>query len=219
MDGNGRWAKAHLVPRVAGHNAGMKAMKEILKKSQTLGVKYLTVYAFSTENWKRSEEEVSGIFNLLIKYVNSELKELNDNNVKVNVLGDASVIPEKALESLNLALNETKDNDGLQFNIALNYGSRAEIIRAVNRLFEEGIKEVDEDALSRHLYTGDFDIPDPELIIRTSGEERLSNFLMWQAAYSEFVFTDVLWPDFTPEEYEKCIEEYQSRDRRFGGRK
>lgn len=219
MDGNGRWAKAHLVPRVAGHNAGMKAMKEILKKSQTLGVKYLTVYAFSTENWKRSEEEVSGIFNLLIKYVNSELKELNDNNVKVNVLGDASVIPEKALESLNLALNETKDNDGLQFNIALNYGSRAEIIRAVNRLIDEGIKEVDEDALSRHLYTGDFDIPDPELIIRTSGEERLSNFLMWQAAYSEFVFTDVLWPDFTPEEYEKCIEEYQSRDRRFGGRK
>lgn len=219
MDGNGRWAKAHLVPRVAGHNAGMKAMKEILKKSQTLGVKHLTVYAFSTENWKRSEEEVSGIFNLLIKYVNSELKELNDNNVKVNVLGDASVIPEKALESLNLALNETKDNDGLQFNIALNYGSRAEIIRAVNRLIDEGIKEVDEDALSRYLYTGDFDIPDPELIIRTSGEERLSNFLMWQAAYSEFVFTDVLWPDFTPEEYEKCIEEYQSRDRRFGGRK
>lgn len=219
MDGNGRWAKAHLVPRLAGHNAGMKAMKEILKKSQTLGVKYLTVYAFSTENWKRSEEEVSGIFNLLIKYVNSELKELNDNNVKVNVLGDASVIPEKALESLNLALNETKDNDGLQFNIALNYGSRAEIIRAVNRLIDEGIKEVDEEALSRHLYTGDFDIPDPELIIRTSGEERLSNFLMWQAAYSEFVFTDVLWPDFTPEEYEKCIEEYQSRDRRFGGRK
>lgn len=219
MDGNGRWATKHHVPRVAGHNAGMKAMKEILKKSQSLGVKYLTVYAFSTENWKRSEEEVSGIFNLLIKYVNSELKELNDNNVKVNVLGDVTPIPQKALESLNTALEETKNNNGLQFNIALNYGSRAEIIRAVNKIVETGAGKVTEELMDKYLYTGEYSIPDPEVIIRTSGELRLSNFLMWQAAYSEFVFTDVLWPDFTPEEYEKCIEEYQSRDRRFGGRK
>ena len=219
MDGNGRWAKAHHLPRLSGHNAGMKAMKEILKKAQSLGIKYLTVYAFSTENWKRSEEEVSGIFNLLIKYVNSELKEINDNNVKVNVLGDTSIIPEKALDKINLAIDETKYNDGLMFNIALNYGSRAEIVRAVRNIINEEINVLDEEILSKHLYTGELNIPDPELIIRTSGEERLSNFLMWQAAYSEFVFTDVLWPDFTPEEFEKSIEEYQMRDRRFGGRK
>ncbi|MCI5721903.1 MAG: isoprenyl transferase [Firmicutes bacterium] len=228
MDGNGRWAKKRFLPRVAGHNAGMLAMKEIIKTSSTLGVKHLTVYAFSTENWKRSDEEVSGIFKLLVKYVDSELEELNANNVRVRILGDYSVIPEEARNRIEKSLAATASNTGLQFNIALNYGSRAEIVRAVNRINEdirEGVlgedTEITEELLSRYLYTGDENgnIPDPDLIIRTSGEERLSNFLLWQSAYSEFVFTDVLWPDFTPEEFKKTIEVYQNRDRRFGGRK
>ena len=228
MDGNGRWAKRRGLPRLAGHNAGMMAMKEIVKASSVLGVKYLTVYAFSTENWKRSGEEVGGIFRLLVKYVDSELSELHENNVKVRVLGDYSVIPKAAVERLEKSLKTTEHNDGLQFNIALNYGSRAEIVRAVNRIrddMKQGIlddnAEIMEELIGRYLYTGEENgnIPDPDLIIRTSGEERLSNFMLWQSAYSEFAFTDVLWPDFTPEEYEKIIEDYQKRDRRFGGRK
>lgn len=228
MDGNGRWAKAKGVPRVAGHNAGMQAMKEIVKASSQLGVKHLTVYAFSTENWKRSAEEVGGIFKLVVKYVNSELAELHKNNVRVRILGDYTAVPKPAVESLEKSLETTKDNTGLQFNIALNYGSRAEIVRAVNLI--EGDKkagvldpdmEITEELISRYLYTGaeNGDIPDPDLIIRTSGEERLSNFMLWQSAYSEFGFTDVLWPDFTPAEYERMIEAYQNRERRFGGRK
>ena len=228
MDGNGRWAKAKGVPRVAGHNAGMQAMKEIVKASSQLGVKHLTVYAFSTENWKRSAEEVGGIFKLVVKYVNSELAELHKNNVKVRILGDYTQVPKPAVESLEKSLETTKYNTGLQFNIALNYGSRAEIVRAVN-LIEKDKKagvidpdmEITEELISRYLYTGteNGDIPDPDLIIRTSGEERLSNFMLWQSAYSEFGFTDVLWPDFTPAEYERMIEAYQNRERRFGGRK
>ncbi|MBP3384844.1 MAG: isoprenyl transferase [Firmicutes bacterium] len=226
MDGNGRWAKQKGVPRVAGHNAGMKAMKKIVDHSDKLGIKYLTVYAFSTENWKRSVEEVSGIFGLLVKYVNSELQELIRNNVKVTVFGDYSMIPEDAKRSLEKTLEQTKDNTGLQFNIALNYGGRDEIKKAVCAIAEKvkagelQPEDITEETISAHLYTGvhNYDCPDPELMIRTSGEIRLSNYLLWQTAYSEFVFTDVLWPDFTPAEYEKAIEEYQSRDRRFGGR-
>jgi len=228
MDGNGRWAKAKGVPRVAGHNAGMQAMKEIVKASSQLGVKHLTVYAFSTENWKRSAEEVGGIFKLVVKYVNSELAELHENNVRVRILGDYTAVPKPAVESLEKSLETTKNNTGLQFNIALNYGSRAEIVRAVN-LIEKDKKagvidsdmEITEELISRYLYTGieNGDIPDPDLIIRTSGEERLSNFMLWQSAYSEFGFTDVLWPDFTPAEYERMIEAYQNRERRFGGRR
>ena len=228
MDGNGRWAKKKGLPRLAGHNAGMLAMKEIVKASSVLGIKYLTVYAFSTENWKRSKEEVGGIFKLLVKYVDSELSELHENNVKVKVLGDYSVIPKIAVERLEKSLETTANNTGLQFNIALNYGSRAEIVRAVSRIYEDIRKgaleeetEISEELISRYLYTGDENgnIPDPDLIIRTSGEERLSNFMLWQSAYSEFAFTDVFWPDFSPAEYERLIEAYQNRDRRFGVRK
>lgn len=226
MDGNGRWAKKNKVNRLSGHNAGMKVMKDIVRKSSDLGIKYLTVYAFSTENWKRSAEEVSGIFKLLIKFVDLDLDELNKENVKVVPLGEYEEIPKTALESLKKTLETTKNNTGLQFNIAINYGSRREITRAVNILFEEkksdkDFESITEDMISKALYTGESagNMPDPDLIIRTSGEERLSNFLLWQCAYSEFVFTDTLWPDFTPEEYEKLIEEYQNRDRRFGGRK
>ena len=221
MDGNGRWAKKRGLPRLSGHNAGMEALKEIVKRSDTLGVKHLTVYAFSTENWKRPQEEVGGIFKLLIVYMKRELAELHANNVKVRILGDYSRLPADSVAALETALEKTGDNTGLNFNIALNYGGRDEIMRAVRLLAEEccqGRKTPDqltEEMMSRALYTGG--IPDPEVIIRTSGELRLSNFLLWQSAYSELVFTDVLWPDFTPEEYERCIAEFQGRKRRYGG--
>lgn len=226
MDGNGRWAQKNKVSRLSGHNAGMLAMKEIIKKADIMGIKYLTVYAFSTENWKRSAEEVGGIFGLLVKYVASELAELNENNVKVSVLGDWRAVPGDAAESIEKALKTTANNDGLRFNIALNYGSRQEITRAVRKissLVSEGCMmpdEISEETISRFLYTGEENeyIPDPDLIIRTSGEERISNFLLWQSAYSELAFTDSLWPDFTPDEFESIVEEYTGRSRRFGGR-
>lgn len=226
MDGNGRWATKNKVSRVSGHNQGMLAMKEIIKRADILGIKYLTVYAFSTENWKRSAEEVGGIFKLLVKYVASELEELHHNNVKVRILGDYTQIPDSAVASIERALKTTENNDGLQFNIALNYGSRLEIIRSVKKIAdlvcagEVKAEDIDEEMISRYLYTGEENgnVPDPDLIIRTSGEERLSNFLLWQCAYSEFAFTDSLWPDFTPDEFEKIIEEYTTRNRRFGGR-
>ncbi len=227
MDGNGRWAKAHGVPRVMGHNAGMQSMKKIVIASSNLGVKYLTVYAFSTENWKRSTEEVSGIFNLIVKYVNSELEELDENNVKINIFGEYDMLPKASVKAIDKMVGRLADNDGLIFNIALNYGGRDEILRSVKQLCSECISEgkdpseLTEDDISRYLYSGTekFDVPDPDLIIRTSGEERMSNFLTWQAAYSELMFTDTLWPDFTPEEYAEMLESYQNRDRRFGGRK
>lgn len=226
MDGNGRWAQAHGVPRLAGHNAGMLAMKNIVRRCGELGVGHLTVYAFSTENWKRSAEEVSGIFRLLILYVERELAELHKNNVRVSVLGDYEKLPVEAVNSLKKALKKTAGNTGLHFCIALNYGSRDEITRACRALAEKvqtgelEPKDITDDQISRTLYTGEGmgHIPDPDLVIRTSGEKRLSNFLLWQSAYSEFVFVDTLWPDFTVEEFEKAIAEYQSRDRRFGGR-
>ena len=227
MDGNGRWAEKNKVSRVTGHNQGMLAMKEIIKKADVMGIRYLTVYAFSTENWKRSQEEVGGIFSLLVKFVGSELAELDKNNVRVHILGDyTDRVPQAAVSSIEKALATTASNDGLQFNIALNYGSRAEIVRAVQKIavqVEAGKlkpEEINDDIISANLYTGDENgnIPDPDLIIRTSGEERLSNFLLWQAAYSEFAFTDSLWPDFTPDEFEKIVTEFCSRSRRFGGR-
>lgn len=226
MDGNGRWAQKNKVNRLQGHNAGMLAMKEIIKRADVIGIKYLTVYAFSTENWKRSAEEVGGIFGLLVKYVASELEELHHNNVKVRILGDYNQIPKTAVNSIEKALTTTKDNDGLQFSIALNYGGRQEIVRAVRQicyLVENGElkgQDIDEDLISSYLYTGmeNQNIPDPDLIIRTSGEERLSNFLLWQGAYSEMAFSDSLWPDFTTDEFESIIEEYTKRERRYGGR-
>ena len=213
----------HILP---GIDDGAKNVEIICREAWNMGIKYLTVYAFSTENWKRSVEEVSGIFGLLVTFVKRDLKELIENNVRVEVLGDYSSIPEDARRSLAKTLADTKDNTGLQFNIALNYGARDEIRRSVADIAakakagELDPEDVTEELIAEGLWTGKNHAysPDPELIIRTSGEERLSNFMLWQGAYSEFVFSDVLWPDFTPEEYEKCIAEYQSRDRRFGGR-
>ena len=217
MDGNGRWAKERGQIRLQGHLAGMEALCRIVRHSSDIGVEYLTVYAFSTENWKRPADEVSGIFKLLIKFVKRELDELNRNNVRIDILGDWSIIPEDSADSIRLALATTEKNDGLKLNIALNYGGRAEITRAVNMLIESGKKNVTEEDISACLYTAG--MPDPDVIIRTSGESRLSNFLIWQSAYSEIVLTPVYWPDFTPSEYERCLAEYQSRDRRFGGHK
>lgn len=221
MDGNGRWAKERGMARVQGHNAGMKALKQIVKHSDILGVKNLTVYAFSTENWKRPKEEVSGIFKLLVVYVNQELKELNENNVRVRIIGDWSIIPEDSKKAVEEALELTRNNTGLNFNIAINYGGRAEIVKAaqeLSALVQDGEldpKDITEDLISSYTYTAG--LPDPDVIIRTGGELRTSNFLIWQGAYSELVVTDVYWPDFTPEEYEKAIAEFQKRDRRFGG--
>jgi undecaprenyl diphosphate synthase len=224
MDGNGRWAEKRNLPRAFGHNAGMKAMKEIVKRSSSLGIKHLTVYAFSTENWKRSTEEVNGIFKLIVTYVDNELKELHANNVRVHILGDYSKLPADAVTRLEKSLAVTENNTGMQFNIALNYGSRLEIVEAIQAIaksVEDGVmsvEDIDEATITQHLSTGLAGIPDPELLIRTSGETRISNFLLWQIAYSELVYSPVLWPDFTPEVFENAIWEYQKRDRRFGGR-
>lgn len=224
MDGNGRWAKAHHVPRVMGHNAGMQSMKKIVIAASNMGIKHLTVYAFSTENWKRSAEEVNGIFKLIVKYVNSELEELDENNVHINILGDYSMLPQDSIDAIDKMVSRLENNDGLHFNIALNYGGRDEILKSVKKLYKEcndkgfNIEELSEEDISKHLYTGELDIPDPDLIIRTSGEERTSNFLLWQSAYSELMFTDTLWPDFTEEEFKDMCEKFSSRHRRFGGR-
>ena len=222
MDGNGRWAEEKGYLKYQGHDAGMRAMTAIVRYASDLGIKYLTVYAFSTENWKRSEDEISGIFKLLTIYVDKELDELRRNNVKVNIIGDISQMPKKVLKALDKTIVRTKDNDGLVFNICLGYGGRAEIVNAAKVLSEMvinqeiSVEDIDETILRKELFTGD--MPDPDLIIRPGGEKRLSNFLLWQSAYSELVFSDVLWPDFSTDEFDKALEEYNSRKRRFGGR-
>lgn len=221
MDGNGRWAKKRGMPRVFGHRAGMENVKKIIRHSSDLGVKVLTLYAFSTENWKRPFEEVSAIMGLLVEYLVKELDEMHKNGVVVRTIGDISKLPENAKKCLFDSMEKTKNNEGLILNLALNYGSRAEILRAVQKISGE-VKEgkinpedITEEMISKNLDTGT--VPDPDFIIRTSGEERISNFLLWQIAYSEFYFTDVFWPDFDEKEYEKALLEYQNRKRRYGG--
>ena len=222
MDGNGRWAKKRGLPRLSGHKEGMESLKRIVRHSDNIGIKYLTVYAFSTENWKRSDEEVSGIFKILVFYMERELKELHRMGVRIRILGDYSIIPRQAKEAVDNAVNLTKDNTGLQFNIALNYGGRDDILKAALSLAEDiksgkaDASAVSEDDISSRLYT--YGTPDPDLIIRTSGEVRLSNFLLWQSAYSEFYFTDELWPDFSEASLDKAIDDYKNRKRNFGGR-
>lgn len=224
MDGNGRWAKKRNLPRALGHHAGMNALVEIVRHASHIGIRHLTVYAFSTENWKRSREEVGAIFHLLVRFVDSKLDEMHREGVRVRILGDWLVLPKVARGRLKRMVERTRENTGLQFNICLNYGSRNEIcdmVRDVARRVRDGemdLSDITETAISETLFTGREHIPDPDLLIRTSGEERLSNFLLWQLAYSELVFTPVLWPDFTPEHFDQAIQEYQSRERRFGGR-
>lgn len=220
MDGNGRWAKKKGFPRVIGHKAGMGALKEVVRTCSDIGVKILTIYAFSTENWKRPKDEVGFLMSLLVEYMKKELMELHQNNVRIKILGDMDILPSDTKVEIERALELTADNNGLQFNIALNYGGRVEIVNACKNIYRDiksgKIKEseVDESVFQKYLYTGDD--PDPDLIIRTSGEKRISNFLLWQLAYSEFVFVDRLWPDFNRESLIEAIAEYQNRNRRFG---
>ncbi len=217
LDGNGRWAKSKGMPRNYGHAQGAKNVERICEDAYYMGIKYLTVYAFSTENWKRSREEVDALMNLLRNYMKTCVKTAKKNHMRVRVIGDKTGLAEDIQRSIANLERESADQDGLNFTIAINYGSRDEIRRAVQRIAAEGIRpeDITEDVISAHLDTAG--IPDPDLLIRTSGELRLSNYLMWQLAYAEFYFTDVLWPDFDKKELEKAIEKYNSRDRRYGG--
>ena len=221
MDGNGRWAKKRNMPRVKGHYEGMQTVKKITKYASKLGIQYLTLYAFSTENWARPKEEVSYLMDLPEKMFTSFMPELMENNVKVEVIGVVEKLPENTRKAVEDAVEQTKNNTGLKLIFALNYGSKDEIVTAVKRIAqgaannEYKVEEIDEQLISDNLFTKD--TPDPDLLIRTSGEQRISNFLLWQIAYSEFIFTKVAWPDFVEEEFYKALLEYQSRDRRFGG--
>ena len=220
MDGNGRWAKERKLPRSMGHKAGVETIRRILKEATRLGVKNLTLYAFSTENWGRPKEEVSALMKLLVTYLRKELEECHKNGVRMNVFGDMTRLPKECQEALNDALETTKNNTRINLNFALNYGGRDEIIRAVKNIVtdvENGKlkdKNIDEDIFNKYLYTKE--IPDPDLIIRPSGEQRISNFLLWQCAYSEFWYSDINWPDFMEEDLRQAIFDYQNRDRRFG---
>ena len=221
MDGNGRWAKKRNMPRVKGHYEGMQTVKKITKYASKLGIKYLTLYAFSTENWARPKEEVNYLMDLPEKMFTSFMPELMENNVKVEVIGVVEKLPENTRKAVEDAIEQTKNNTGLKLIFALNYGSKDEIVIAVKRIAqgaannEYKVEEIDEQLISDNLFTKD--TPDPDLLIRTSGEQRISNFLLWQIAYSEFIFTKVAWPDFVEEEFYKALLEYQSRDRWFGG--
>lgn len=222
MDGNGRWAAKRFLPRKAGHKAGAEALERISQYALDIGVGHLTVYAFSTENWKRSREEVDGIMDLLRSYLKNYIERAKKDNVKVDIIGDITRLDTDIQQQIIQLEELTKQKDGMCLHIALNYGGRDEILRAVKKLMKNAefgntkIEEITEQSFSLLLDTAD--IPDPELLIRTSGEARVSNFLLWQIAYSEFVVTDKLWPDFTKEDFADAISQYQKRDRRFGGR-
>ena len=214
MDGNGRWAKKKGLPRTFGHKEGAVALRKIITHAAKIGVKYLTVYAFSTENWKRSQEEVSALMFLFKSYIKNEEKNIMENNIRFMVSGRRENVSKSLLEAIDNLQEKSKNNSGLTFNIAFNYGGRAEILDAVNRILKSGRTEITEEEFSKYLYNN---IPDPELLIRTSGELRISNFLLWQIAYSEIYITDTLWPDFDEKELDKAIESYNKRERRFGG--
>ena len=223
MDGNGRWAKKRGLPRKMGHVEGCKVVEQTVEDAARLGIQYLTVYAFSTENWKRSEDEVDALMQLFRYYAKRLLKIANENNVRVKFIGDISRFAPDIIEGIRSLEETSAKNTGLTFCIAVNYGSRDEIRRGMTRMMEDCREgkilpsEVTEEVISSYLDTAD--MPDPDLLIRTSGEERLSNFLLWQLAYSEFYFADVLWPDFNKDELVKAIEAYNGRDRRFGNAK
>ena len=239
MDGNGRWAKKRALPRTAGHAAGAETFRRIATYCKNIGIEYLTVYAFSTENWNRPDDEIKAIMGLLEKYLHESIEKMERDKVKMKFLGDTSVLSPKLRELIAKTEELSKTFDGVQVNICLNYGSRAEILKATRDVVksiyskqnsdaqssdvsadkpdsaENILAEITEETIEKHLYTAD--IPDPDLIIRPSGEMRLSNFLLWQSAYSEFYFTDTLWPDFKEHELDKAIASYQQRDRRYGG--
>jgi undecaprenyl diphosphate synthase len=216
MDGNGRWARERGLPRLAGHRAGVENLRRVLEACVEFGIKYLTIYAFSTENWKRPPTEVRGLMNILKDVIDRELAELHKNGVQLRHLGHLERLSPALQEKVLKAIELTKDNKQLVLNVAWNYGGRAEIVQAIQQMIEDGIspEEVDEKMVSRYLYTAD--CPDPDLIIRTSGELRVSNFLIWQSAYAEWYIPPTYWPDFDREELLKAIREYAMRERRFG---
>ncbi|EPR44337.1 Undecaprenyl pyrophosphate synthase [Desulfovibrio sp. X2] len=217
MDGNGRWAKARGLPRSEGHRAGTEAAKAVITRCRELGVRHLTLYTFSSENWARPQDEVGFLFKLLTEFLTRELPNLMSQSIRLLVLGEMQALPFAARQILNHAVRKSAGNSEMILNLALNYGGRAEIVRAARRCVEEGLPadEITEEALAQRLYT--VGQPDPDLVIRTSGELRLSNYLLFQAAYSELYFTDTLWPDFSPAELDKALADYATRQRRFGG--
>ncbi len=220
LDGNGRWAKAKGLPRTAGHTAGAKNVEVVCEEIYNLGVKYLTLYAFSTENWNRPDDEVAALMNLLNQYLKNCLRTAKKNNMRLRVIGDISRLDDDMQEKIKLLEEESKVYTGLNLTIAINYGSRDEIRRSVQKLCADVVEknipvdEISEEMISSYLDTKE--LPDPDLLIRTSGEQRLSNYLLWQLAYTEFYFTDVAWPDFHGQELKKAIEAYENRDRRYG---
>ena len=222
MDGNGRWAKAHRLNVALGHRQGTEALREIIRHTDDLGIEALTIYAFSTENWSRPPEEIAALMQLILDFFASEIDELDEKGVRILILGEKDALPEKQRNVLTEAEQRTADNPGLRLNIALNYGGRAELTRAARRLAEKvqagemSPDDVTDEAFAAELYTAGQ--PDVDLLIRTSGEMRQSNFLPWQCAYAEFVFPEVLWPDFTVAHYDECLQAFGARNRRFGGR-
>ena len=222
MDGNGRWAKKRLLPRVLGHKQGAKALDKLLNDAKGLGVEHITVYAFSTENWKRAEEEVKTLMTLFQSYLDDYSKRADSENIKVKIIGSRDGLSEKMKDSISKCMERTKDNTGITFNIALNYGGRDELLKAVKNISEQvkenklNIEDITEETISNNLYTQGQ--PDPDLLIRTSGEIRLSNFLPWQLVYSEFLFIEKYWPDFSEEDLENAIKIYQQRNRKFGAK-
>ena len=222
MDGNRRWAKARMMPVKLGHKQGAETLKKIVRYAQKIGIKYMTVYAFSTENWKRSEEEVAALMDLLKAYLEDFAKEADTENIVIRVLGSMKELSKELQDAINRTVERTKDNTGIIFNIALNYGGRNEIVNATRQISEEVLagkikpEDIDEEMLSKHMYTkGE---PDPDLLIRTSGELRLSGFLPWQSTYSELYFVDKLWPDFNEKDLDEAIKVYGSRNRKFGAK-
>ena len=222
MDGNGRWAKRHKLQVALGHRKGVETLRAIIRESSDIGIESLSLYAFSTENWRRSPEEVAALMGLLLEYFTSEIDELDEKNVRIRILGDKDGMPDKQRAALINAEERTKTNTGLNLNIAINYGGRAELVRAAQRLAEKAAKgelqpgDITESTLADELYTAGQ--PDVDLLIRTSGEMRLSNFLLYQCAYAEFEFPTVLWPDFDLAAYHEALDAFRRRDRRFGGR-
>tara|TARA_B100001123_G_scaffold200550_1_gene227693 strand:+ start:104 stop:844 length:741 start_codon:yes stop_codon:yes gene_type:complete len=220
MDGNGRWAKARGLPRIEGHRRGVEAVRKVVEAASNLGVTYLTLFGFSSENWKRPEREVEDLMLLLRLYLRSEIAEMNKNNIRFRMIGERQALPQSVVELINHAESTTFKNDGLTLVLALSYGGRQEIVAAAKTLSrrvtkgEIDIDTIDDRCFGAHLLTSS--IPDPDLLIRTSGEQRVSNFLLWQIAYSEFVFLDVLWPDFGATQLHDAITEFQSRERRYG---
>lgn len=216
MDGNGRWAQARHRPRVFGHQAGVKTVRRIVEDSADLGIKYLTLYSFSTENWSRPKAEIAALFALLKQYVEDDLETLSENNVRVRILGSRTGLKPDLLELIKRVESRTENNSEFHLNIAFNYGGRDEILRAFAKASEAGVDIAAMSEADVTAYLDTSDIPEPDLVIRTSGETRVSNFLLWQAAYAEFIFTDVLWPDFSKADLEAAIAEFQTRERRYG---